>query len=328
MKRREFIAGVVGAAAWPLTAHSQQAERMRRVGILMPYPPTNSEMQARVRVFREELRKRGWAAGVNAQFDERWTSDQMDLIRSAATNLIELNPDVILATGARVIPILIELTRSVPIVVASGADPVARGYAESLARPGRNVTGFATMELSIISKMLQTLKELAPDITHVSMIYNPDNPTAEFFGRTFESAARALAIDPTIAHVHGLPDIEAAVAATALSPNGGIFVPTDITINALMEKTVIAIAQKRLPAIYGERIFVINGGLASYGTDRMEQYRGCAAYADRILHGEKAGDLPYQQPTKYDLTINLKTAKALDLTIPPKLLFTADEVIE
>jgi ABC-type uncharacterized transport system substrate-binding protein len=175
MRRREFITLLGGAAVvWPLTARAQQGERVRRIGILMPFLPTNAEMQARVRVFREELRKRGWAAGVNVQFDERWTTDNMDVIRSAATNLVELNPDAIVAIGARVIPILMELTRSIPIVTPSGADPVAYGYAESLAHPGRNVTGFATMEPSVVSKMLQTLKQIAPTVSHISMTYNPD----------------------------------------------------------------------------------------------------------------------------------------------------------
>jgi len=174
MKRREFISLLGGAAAWPLAARAQQGERMRRIGILMPYPPTNAEMQARIRAFREELRKRGWAASINAQFDERWTSDNMDLIRAAAANLVELNPDVIFASGARVVPILMELTRSIPIVAASGSEPILeRGYAASLARPGGNVTGFSTMEPSVVGKMLQTLKEIAPNVTHVSLIHNP-----------------------------------------------------------------------------------------------------------------------------------------------------------
>src|SRR6266487_2907221 len=221
MRRREFITLLGGAAAtWPLAARAQQGERMRRIGILMPFPPTNTEMQARVRAFREELRKRGWAASINAQFDERWTSDNMDLIRSAAANLVELNPDVILAVGARVVPILMELTRSIPIVTPSGSEPIARGYAESLARPGGNVTGFATFEFSVIGKMLQTLKEIAPNLAHVSMIYNPDNRFGALFFRSFESAAGPLGIEPIIAHIHGLADIEPAVAAAAASqPN-------------------------------------------------------------------------------------------------------------
>jgi len=329
MRRREFITLLCGAtAAWPLAARAQQPERMRRIGVLMPYPPGDADVQERVRAFREEMRKRGWASGVNTQFDERWTGDNMDLIRSAASNLVELNPDAILATGGRVIPILMELTRSIPIVVPGGSDPVARGYAESLAHPGGNVTGFATMELSVIGKMLQTLKEIAPQVSRVSMMYNPQNPATVLFAHTFESAAGPLGVEPTIAHVRGLADIEHAVAAAAEQPNGGIFVAGDITINALTDQTVATVARHRLPAIYSERGFATRGGLVYYGTDRIDLFRRAASYVDRILRGEKPGDLPYQQPTKYDLVINLKTAKALGLTIPPKLLFTADEVIE
>jgi putative ABC transport system substrate-binding protein len=289
--RRKFLATLGGAAAaWPLAARGQQGERMRRIGILMPYPPINAEMQARVRAFREELRKRGWAASVNAQFDERWTSDNMDFVRSAAANLVELNPDVILASGARVVPILMELTRSIPIVTPSASDLIERGYAGGLARPGGNVTGFGSIEPSILGKMLQTLKEIAP--------------------------------------IHNLGDIERAVAAAAAQPNGGIFVPLDVTMITFMHETIATIARHRLPTIYSERVFVTSGGLVSYGTDRVEPYRSAASYVDRILRGEKAGDLPFQLPTKYELVINLKTAKALGLTIPPNLLFTADEAIE
>jgi putative tryptophan/tyrosine transport system substrate-binding protein len=175
---------------------------------------------------------------------------------------------------------------------------------------------------------LQTLKEIAHNITHVSIIYNPDNPVGTLFVRSLESAAGPLGVEPIVAHIHGLGDIERAVAATAAQPNGGIFVPFDITINAFMEQTIATIARHRLPAIYSERVFVTSGGLVSYGADRFEMYRRAASYVDRILRGEKAGDLPYQQPTKYDLVINLRTAKTLGLTIPPTLLFTAEEVIE
>jgi putative ABC transport system substrate-binding protein len=328
--RRDFITLLgCAAAAWPLAARAQQAERVRRIAILMPFLPTNAEAQARVRAFREELRKRGWAAEVNAQFDERWTGDNMDLIRAAAANLVELKPDVIVAQGARVVPILMELTRSIPIVTPSGTDPVERGSAESLARPGRNVTGFATIgELSVVGKMLQTLKEIAPNVAHVSMIYNPDNPAGPLFVRSFESAAGPLGVKPTIAHIRNVEDIERAVAAAAAQPNGGVLVPSDLTIIGFMEQTIATIARHRLPAICSERVFVTTGGLVSYGTDRVEQYRGAASYVDRVLRGEKAGDLPFQQPTKYELVINLATAKTLGLTIPPTLLFTADEVIE
>jgi putative tryptophan/tyrosine transport system substrate-binding protein len=328
VRRRTFLGVMVAAVVpRPLVAHAQ-GERVRRIGIVIPFPPTNAEMQARVRAFRDELRKRGWAASVNVQFDERWTGDNMDLIRSAATNLVELSPDAILSVGGRVTPILIELTHSIPIVTPSGSDPVGRGFAESLARPGRNVTGFATIELSIISKMLQTLKEIAPNVTHVSMIYHSDNPVGPLFAGSFQSAAGPLGVEPTVTEIHGLADIERAVAAAATQPNTGIFIASDVTIAALAEQTVAVVARHRLPAVYPEREFVTKGGLVYYGTDRSELYRGCASYVDRILRGEKPGDLPFQQPTKYELVINLRTAKAMGLTVPPKLLFTADEVIE
>ena len=328
VRRRAFL-GIIGIAvvSWPLAVLAQ-GERVRRIGIMMPFPPTDPEMQTRVRAFRDELRKRGWANGLNVQFDERWTGDNMDLIRSAAVNLIELNPDVILAVGGRVIPILTELTRSIPIVMPGMSDPVSRGYAESLAHPGRNVTGFVTMELSVVSKMLQTLKEIAPDIKHIWMIHNPDNPVGALFIRSFESAARALAMESAVVDIHSIVDIERAVATAAGQPNGGIFVPLDVTIATFAQETVAAVARHRLPAIYSEREFVTKGGLVYYGTDRIELYRGAASYVSRILRGEKPGDLPIQQPIKYELVINLRAAKVQGLSIPSKLLFTADEVIE
>jgi len=328
--RRRTLLGLIGGAAmtWPLGARAQHGERVRRIAILMPYPPGNSEMQERVRAFRQELRKLGWASGVNAQFDERWTGDNMDLIRSAAGNIVELDPDAIFAVGGRTVAVLMTLTRSIPVVSPSGSELVAAGYAQSLARPAGNVTGFAATEFSIIGKMLQTLKEIAPAVARVSTIYNPDNPGGTLAARAFESAARPLGIDPIIAQIHGLADVERALAAAATHPNSGIFVPLDVTLNAFVEQIVATVARHRLPAVYPERIFATTGGLVSYGTDRVELYRSSAIYLDRILRGEKAGDLPIQQPTKYELVINLKTAAALGLTIPPKLLFTADEVIE
>jgi putative ABC transport system substrate-binding protein len=277
----------------------------------MPFPPTNPEVQSRVRAFREELRKLGWAAGVNIQFDERWTVDNMDLIRSAAANLVELKPDAIIAVGGRVIPILMELTQSIPIIIPGGAEPVARGYVKSLARPGGNVTGFAIMEFSVIGKQLQTLREIAPHLTRVAMIYNPDNPAGASLARAFEDAARPLGVETVTAKIHGLADIEQAVAGVATNANGGIFIPLDVSLVGLAEQTVRIIEQRRLPAVYPERLFVEHGGLVSYGSNRTEQYRGAASYVNRILRGEKPGDLPYQMPTKYDLVINSKTAKSL-----------------
>ena len=327
--RRELIAALGGAvAAWPLAARAQQGERVRRIGILMPYPPTDMEVQTRVRVFREELRKKGWATRVNVQFDERWTTDNMDLIRAAVANLAELAPDAILAVGGRVIPILMQATDTVPIVVPGGADPVERGWVKSLARPGGNVTGFALLESSVIGKMLQTLKELAPSITRVAMLYNPDNVGAALYVRSFEDAAPPLGIQGILSPIHGLADIERVVVALAAQPNGGIFAAPDVTISSLMEQTVALITRHQLPAIYSERFAIAQGGLPFYGVDRFELYRSAASYVDRILRGEKPGDLPYQQPSKYELVINRKVTAALGLEIPPRLLFTADEVIE
>jgi putative ABC transport system substrate-binding protein len=199
---------------------------------------------------------------------------------------------------------------------------------KSLAKPGGNVTGFALMEISVIGKMLQNLQEIAPNIAHVSMIENPDNPAIVIYSSAFISAAEALGVRPTVIHIHGLSDIERAIAATAAQPDGGILAASDLTIEALAKETVAAVAQHGVPAIYPQRSFVMSGGLMYYGTDRIELYRSCASYVDRILRGEKPGDLPYQQPTKYELVINAKTAKTLGLSIPPRLLFTADEVIE
>jgi putative tryptophan/tyrosine transport system substrate-binding protein len=329
MRRREFIIFLSGAAATcPLIARAQQGERMRRVGILMPYSPSDKEIQNRVQAFKEELRNRGWTTGVNVQFDERWTTDNMDLIRAAATNLVELKPDVVLATGGRVIPILMQMTSSIPIIIPGGTGPVERGWVKSLARPGGNVTGFSILEHSILGNMLQTLKEIAPNISHVAMIYNPDNPSAALFGRSFKDAAGSLAIEPVIAHIHGLADIERVIETVAERPNGGIFFAPDITVAVHLNESVDIVSRHRVPAIYSERAAAKRGGLVYYGTDRVDIYRRSATYVDRVLRGEKPGDLPYQQPTKYELVVNLKTAKALGLTVSPSLLARADEVIE
>ena len=329
MQRREFITLLSGAvAAWAFAARAQQGERMRRVGILMPFSPSDKEIQDRVQAFKEELQNLGWTAGVNVQFDERWTTDNMDLIRAAAANFLELKPDVVVAIGGRVIPILMKITSSVPIIVPGGISPVERGWVKSLARPGGNVTGFSIFELSIIGKMLQTLKEIAPNISHVAMIYNPDNPAAALFDRPFEDAAASLAVHPIIARIHGLDDIERVINTVAERPNGGILLAPDVTVSVHLEQIAAIIAQHRLPSIFSERVFAKIGGLVYYGTDRVDLYRRVASYVDRVLRGEKPGDLPYQQPTKFELVINLKTAKTLGLTVPPSLLTTADEVIE
>jgi putative ABC transport system substrate-binding protein len=328
MRRREFIALVGAAAAWPLAARAQQAERMRRVAILMPYPPSEVEYQTRVRAFRQELGKLGWTSGLNVQFDERWTTDNLELVRANATGLLELKPDVVFAVGGRVIPVLMRLTRTVPIIVPGGTSPVESGWVESLAKPGGNVTGFSVFELSIIGKLMEVLKQIVPGITRVAAIHNPENPDAALFVRSFQSFAGPLSIEPVVAPVHGLQDIERVVESFADQRNCGILFLPDVTTNGLRDLIIAVLARRRVPAVFNERAFVMHGGLASYGSDRIEIFRRAASYVDRVLRGEKPGDLPYQQPTKYELLINLKTAKALGLTIPPSLLATADEVIE
>jgi putative tryptophan/tyrosine transport system substrate-binding protein len=329
MRRRDFL-GVLGgaAAAWPRLARAQQALRLRRIGILMPFPPSDSEWQSRVGTLRQELQRLGWTRGGNIEFDERWTTDNMDLVRTNAANLVELKPDAIVAVGGRVIPVLMQLTRSIPIILPGAVDAVGEGFIKSLAQPGGNVTGFAVMEFSIFGKFLETLKQIAPETSRVAIIYNPDNPSTVQFGHLFESFAVPLSIQPIIAPIHTIADIERAIEALAEQPNGGVFFPPDFTTLALRDQVTAIVARLRLPAIYSDRLFVTSGGLISYDADRTEIWRRTASYIDRVLRGEKPGDLPFQQPTKYQLTINLKAAKALGLTVPQTLLALADEVIE
>jgi putative tryptophan/tyrosine transport system substrate-binding protein len=329
VRRRDFITLLGGAAvAWPLAAKAQQAGRVRRVGILMPYPKGDSEHEARVRAFKQELAKLGWTDGANVRFDEHWTTDNMDMVRSHAASVVASNPDIIVTTGGRVVPVFMRLTRSIPMVLPSASDPVGVGYAQSLAHPGGNVTGFTALELSILGKSLEILKQIAPATVRVALIYNPDNPNSVVYRRISEAASAPLAIEPIDLPIHGMADIDRAVASLAERGNSGIFFLPDLTISALRDEVVGLVARRRVPAIYSEPFFVKLGGLAFYGADRMEGFRRSAGYVDRILRGEKPGDLPFQQPTKFELAINLKTAKALGLTVPPGLLVAADEVIE
>jgi ABC-type uncharacterized transport system substrate-binding protein len=329
MRRRAFIALVGGAAAaWPLAARGQQSGRLRRVGIVMPYAKGDSEVEPRVRAFKQELAKLGWTEGGNIQFEEHWTTDNMDLVRSHAASLVASNPDIIVASGGRVVPVLMRLSRSIPMVLPSASDPVGVGWAQSMARPGGNVTGFTGFELSILGKSLEILKQIAPAIVRVALIYNPDNPNSAHYRRISEAASAPLALEVIDLSIHNLADIDRAVTNLADRQNSGIFFLPDLTINALREEVVDLVARRRVPAIYSETFFVKIGGLAFYGSDRMEGFRGAAGYVDRILRGEKPGDLPFQQPTKYELMINLKTAKALGLTVPLTLQAAADEVIE
>jgi putative ABC transport system substrate-binding protein len=327
IRRREFIVTLGGAAAWPLVARAQ-ADRMRRIGIVMPFTKGDSEGDSRLRAFKQELGKLGWTEGGNVQFDESWTAGNMDQLRSDAASLMASNPDVVIASGGRVVPVLMRQSRSIPIVVPGGTDPVGVGWAQSLAHPGGNVTGFTAFELPMLAKSLEILKQIAPAIVRVALIYNPDNPNSAYYRRISETASAPLAIEVIDFPIHGLPDIDRAVANLADRGNSGIFFLPDLTTNALRDDVVGLVGQRRVPAIYSDTFFVKLGGLAFYGPDRMEGFRGAAGYVDRILRGAKPGDLPFQQPTKYELRINRTTAKALGLELSPTLLSLADEVIE
>jgi putative ABC transport system substrate-binding protein len=328
IRRREFIVTLGVAVAWPLAARAQQPSQVRRIGILMPYPNSDAESQSYVQAFRQELERLGWSEGRNVQFEERWSTSNMDLVRADAANLVGSNPDVILIVGDRVIPVLTKLTGSIPIVVALTSDPVASGAVESLARPGRNVTGFSLIEFSVFGKMLEILKRLAPGMSRVGLMYNPDNPVGAAYLRAFEMVAEPLALQPIDLPIHDLIGIERAVQSLAEQPNGGVLIPPDVTIFALRPQVSALLARYRVPTISIYSALTAVGGLVSYGPDRTAMFRQSASYVDRILRGEKPGDLPFQQPTVYRLVINLKAAKALDLTVPDTLLVAADEVIE
>ena len=327
MKRREFITLLGGAMAWPLAARAQQPA-MRRIGILMPYAENDPEYRTHVQALRDELRKSGGIEGGNIQFDEHWTTDNMDRIRTNAAALVSAKPDVIVVIGGRVIPILMQMSRTIPMVIPGVSDPVGLGLVESLARPGGNITGFTFLELSVFGKMLEILKEIAPRNIRAGMIYNPDNPNTVTFRRTFEASAHELAIEPITIPVHGLADFERAVISLADRHDTSMFIPPDITLQALRKEIVELVGRHGLVAIYPQIVYVKAGGLVFYGADRVDLWRRSAEYVSRILQGEKAGDLPFQQPTKYQLVLNLKTAKALGLTVPLTLQAAADEVIE
>jgi putative tryptophan/tyrosine transport system substrate-binding protein len=329
MLRREFLGIISGAAVtWPMEAQAQQKERVRRIGILMPFPKSDAAYQARVRAFRQKLASLGWSEGGNVQFEERWSTDNMDVVRADAASLVELNPDVILTLGDRVIPVVMKLTRSIPVVVAGTSDPIASGAAESLARPARNVTGFSLVEFSMFGKMLEILRLMAPSISRVGMMYNPDNPVGATYQRWFEPSARQFGLQPINLPIHDAVSIERAIAGMAEEPKGSILSPPDLTTNIHRTQVVTLMAQYRVPAIYTNPLFSEAGGLVTYGSDALDLFRQAAGYIDRILRGEKPGDLPFQQPTTYLLRINLKCAKDLGLTVPETLLAQADEVIE
>jgi putative tryptophan/tyrosine transport system substrate-binding protein len=329
VKRREFITLIGGAAAvWPLAAPAQQPERIRRVGVIVPFTANNSEAQGWVGAFLQELQQLGWSIGRNVRIDTRWAGANANDIRKQAVELAALTPDVILAHGSSVIVPLLQATRTVPIVFPVVSDPVGAGFVDSLARPGGNTTGFMLFEYSLSAKWLELLKQIAPRVTRAAVLRDPTNPAGSAQFGAIQGAAQSLGMEVSPINVRDAGDIERAVAAFARSTNGGLIVTPSGRAAIHRDLIITLAAQHKLPAVYFERSFVAASGLMSYGPDYVDQYRRAAGYVDRILKGEKPADLPVQAPTKYQLVINLKTAKALGLTIPPTLLATADEVIE
>jgi putative ABC transport system substrate-binding protein len=328
VRRREFITLLGGATAWPIAARAQQPDRMRRVGVLLPDNENDPEVHARLTALKQRLQELDWTNGRNVQFEYRFTGANAERIRLGAVELVAVAPDVILVYSSPALAALQQATRTIPIVFAQVANPVESGFVASLARPGGNTTGFLTLEPAMGGKWLEVLKQIAPGVRRVAFVHNPDQASNVAFLRAAEAASTSLGMTVTAAGVRNGTDIERALTALALEPNGGlILAPAPITINT--RKLIIATAARLgLPAIYPSRFFPTSGGLVSYGAGLIEQWRGAASYIDRILRGAKPADLPVQGPTKFDLVINLKTAKALGLKIPDKLLFTADEVIE
>jgi putative ABC transport system substrate-binding protein len=328
MRRREFIKSIGGAAiAWPLSARAQQGERMRRIGVLMNLASDDAEGQARLAAFQRELRQLGWSVGGNVRIDYRWGAGDAERTQRYAVELVALAPDVILAIGANVAALL-QATSSVPIVFVAVPDPVGAGFVENLARPGGNATGFTTFEYSIGEKWLELLKEIAPNVKRAAVIRNTEEAagTAQF--AAVQAVAPALGVEVSPIGMRDMPEIERATMAFARGPKGGLIVTAN-AFGVVHRELIIALAARhQLPAIYPQRLFVTEGGLISYGPNFVDQYRQAAGYVDRILRGEKPADLPVQAPTKYELAINLKSAKALGLDVPPTLLARADEVIE
>jgi putative tryptophan/tyrosine transport system substrate-binding protein len=328
MRRRDFITLLGGAAMLPVAARAQQPERMRRIGVLLPATANDSEYQARVGAFLQELQQFGWAIGRNVRIDTRWAGANADDIRRHAAELAALAPDVILAHGASTVGPLLQATRTVPIVFPVVGDPVGAGFVDSLARPGGNATGFMTVEFSMSGKWLELLKQIAPSLTRVAVLRDATQGTGTGMFAVIQAMAPSLRVEVNPVNIRDAGEIERAVTAFARSSNGGLIV-TPSGGAALYRDLIIALgAQHKLPAVYFERNFVAAGGLISYGPDQIDQYRQAAGYVDRILKGEKPADLPVQAPTKYETVVNLKTAKALGLSIPPGVLAIADEVIE
>jgi putative ABC transport system substrate-binding protein len=331
MRRREFIAAFGGAAAWPIAARAQQPERMRRIGVLMNGAATETIPQSYVAAFVQGLRQLGWTEGRNLRIDVRWNAGDAALARAYAAQLIGLTPEVILAASTTNLTVVQQATSTVPVVFVQVSDPVEQGFVASITKPGGNLTGFTMFEFSVGGKWVDLLKEIAPSLARVAVMFNPDtSPQSKFFMRSVEAAAPSHGVQPIATPVRTTTDIEAALQNFSREPNGGLILPTD-TFTRLRSKLIAELAERhRLPSISAYDGFAKDGGLMYYGAsiNLLDQFRQAASYVDRILKGEKPGDLPVQRAVKYTLVVNLKTAKALGLSVPLPLTGLADEVIE
>jgi ABC-type uncharacterized transport system substrate-binding protein len=328
MKRRQFITLLGGAAAWPATARAQQPDRVRRVGLLTSFAADDPEARARVAAFMEGLQALGWVEHRNVRVDYRWSAGDAETIRRHAAELVALAPDVILSQSTPALAALQKATRTIPIVFVSVSDPVGDGLVASLAKPGGNITGFSNYEPTLAGKWLELVREVAARVERIAILFHPGTAPHSIFLPPMEAAASSLAVKLIPARVHNNTEIESAIATLGREPGGGLFAMPDSFTNVHRKSIIASAALHRVPAIYAFRFWAADGGLMTYGVDVRDQYRRAASYVDRIFKGEKPADLPVQQPTKFELAINLKTAKALGLEVPPTVLARADEVIE
>jgi len=330
MRRREFIKGMVGSAVvvWPRAARAQQTERMRLLGVLMHSPSNEPEAQARMAAFLQGMQDAGWEVGRNLRIEYRWSVGDTARLFKDARELVALNPDVILAGVGATIAALQRATRVIPIVFAQGIDPVGNAYVDSLSRPGANITGFVQLNYGLAGKWLELLKEGAPQVTHVAMLREPGSAAAVGQWAVMQEVARSMNVEVKPIELQEAADIERSISSFAQNPKSGMITAVSAAALNHLDLIIKLATQHRLPAIYCYRIFVTRGGLMSYATDIAGQYKRAAGYVDRILKGEKPTEMPVQDPTKYELVINLKSAKAIGLTVPPSLLSRADEIIE
>jgi putative ABC transport system substrate-binding protein len=328
MNRRDLITLLGGAAAWPLAAHAQQGDRVRRIGVLMPYDENDPEGKRRYSAFTQALAGLGWSDGRSVRMDVRWGGGDINRMRVRAQELVGLQPDIILTGGTVATAAAQRETRTIPIVFGSAGDPAASGIVEQLNQPGGNITGFASVETPLAGKWLELLSEIAPGLKRAAIMFNPDTAPISTYMPSFETAARSLKVEPITAPVHSDVEIETAIIALGREPGGGLVVMPEPFTDAHRAPIISAAARNNVPAVYGLVESARDGGLLSYGPDPVDNWRRAASYVDRILRGEKPAELPVQLPTKFEMVLNLKTAKALGLAVPPSILLRATEVLE